>query len=113
MRQKLENTITKKEWLLPLFIFLFFLSVSLPGIRWGAPALWNPDEMIWRVDMALQGHMQFDVTEPDFNYPSLPKYLMYAIGWVTYGLGKSSFALIVAARVFSAVLGALAGILGF
>ncbi|MBE0681197.1 MAG: phospholipid carrier-dependent glycosyltransferase [Anaerolineales bacterium] len=111
MRQKLENTITKKEWLLPLFIFLFFLLASLPGIRWGAPALWNPDEMIWRVDMALQGHMQFDVTEPDFNYPSLPKYVMYAIGWVTYGLGKSSFALIVAARVFSAVLGALAGIL--
>jgi hypothetical protein len=58
-------------------------------VQWGAPALWNPDELIWRVDMALRG-MVFDETEPDFNYPSLPKYVMYAIGFVTYDLlGKS------------------------
>lgn len=111
MQQKINNYITKNEWPLAFLIFLLFLAVSLPGVSWGAPALWNPDELVWRVDMALAGNMQFDVTEPDFNYPSLPKYAMYAIGWVTYGMGKSSFALIVAARAFSAVLGALSGVL--
>jgi hypothetical protein len=51
------------------------------------------------------------VTEPDYNYPSLPKYLMYFIGSITYGLGRSSFAFIVAARIFSCILGGLAAVL--
>jgi 4-amino-4-deoxy-L-arabinose transferase-like glycosyltransferase len=100
------------SFLIPFFIFLLFLAVSLPGVQWGVPALWNPDELVWRVDMALNEGMVFDETEPDFNYPSLPKYVMYAIGFVTYDLlGKSSFAFIVAARGFSAFLGALSGVL--
>ena len=111
MQNKLSSFFSRYEFLIPIFIFLFFLAVSLPGGSWGAPALWNPDELVWRVDMALNGNMVFDSTEPDFNYPSLPKYLMYAIGTLTYGLGRSSFAFIVAARAFSAFLGALVGIL--
>lgn len=109
--QKLNAFFSRYEFLLPFFIFAFFLMVSLPGNSWGAPALWNPDELIWRVDQALGGYMKFDVTEPDFNYPSLPKYVMYAIGWVTYHTGHSTVAFIVAARSFSAFLGALAGVL--
>lgn len=111
MQNKLSIFLSRYEFLIPLFISILFLAVSLPGNSWGAPALWNPDELIWRVDMALHGGMQFDVTEPDYNYPSLPKYVMYAIGYVTYGLGRSNYAFIVAARSFSALLGALAGIL--
>lgn len=111
MQNRLGPIFVKYEFLIPFFIFLLFLAVSLPGVSWGAPALWNPDELVWRVDMALGGYMQFDVTEPDFNYPSLPKYVMYAIGLLTYGMGYSSFAFIVAARVFSAFLGALVGAL--
>jgi len=111
MQQKIARFLIRDEALLPVFIFLLFLAVSLPGVNWGAPALWNPDEMVWRVDMALGGHMQFDETEPDFNYPSLPKYVMYAIGSLTYGMGRSTFAFIVAARAFSAFLGALSGVL--
>lgn len=111
LKQRLTDTIHNNEWLLPLFIFLLFLAVSLPGVSWGAPALWNPDELIWRVDSALRGEMVFDVTEPDFNYPSLPKYVMYAIGSFVYSTGRSSFAFIVAARSFSCLLGALAGAL--
>ncbi len=111
MQSKLDSFFTRYEFLIPLLLFAFFLAVSLPGISWGAPALWNPDELIWRVDQALGGYMTFDETEPDFNYPSLPKYVMYAIGLVTYGMGKSSFAFIVAARAFSAFLGALAGVM--
>ncbi|MFN8384161.1 MAG: phospholipid carrier-dependent glycosyltransferase [Anaerolineales bacterium] len=106
MKQKINDVIQKNEWLLPLSIFLLFLAVSLPGVSWGAPALWNPDELIWRVDSALRGEMVFDVSEPDFNYPSLPKYVMYAIGSLVYGTGHSSFAFIVAARSFSCLLGA-------
>ena len=111
MQNKINSFFSRYEFLIPLFIFLFFLAVSLPGVSWGAPALWNPDELVWRVDMALGGYMQFDVTEPDYNYPSLPKYVMYAIGLVTYGTGRETFAFIVAARCFSAFLGALAGVL--
>jgi hypothetical protein len=112
MQSKLNSFFARYEFLIPFFIFVFFLAVSLPGVTWGAPALWNPDELVWRVDMALGGHMKFDETEPDFNYPSLPKYVMYAIGFVTYDLlGKSNFAFIVVARVFSAFLGALSGTL--
>lgn len=111
MQTRLNPFLSRHEFLMPLLIFVIFLAVSLPGNSWGAPALWNPDELIWRVDQALAGNMRFDVTEPDFNYPSLPKYVMYAIGYVTYGMGRSSYAYIVAARTFSAVLGALAGVL--
>jgi hypothetical protein len=89
MYQKLDNFFSRYEFLLPLIIFTLFLMASLPGIEWGAPALWNPDELVWRVLSALRGELVFDKTEPDFNYPSLPKYVMYAIGIITYGMGKS------------------------
>ena len=113
MQRKLSSFFSKYEFVLPLIIFGLFLVAALPGIEWGAPALWNPDELIWRVDMALHGEMVFDKTEPDWNYPSLPKYVMYVIGSITYGMGKSSFAFIVTARIFSAVLGAIGGVLTY
>ena len=103
MRQKL---IINKEILLPLFIFLLFLAASLPGVDWGVPALWNPDELVWRAGSALEGEMVFDETEPDYNYPSLPKYVMFGIGKVVYALGYSTSKFIIAARGFSALLGA-------
>ncbi|MBE0671363.1 MAG: phospholipid carrier-dependent glycosyltransferase [Anaerolineales bacterium] len=111
MQNKLGSFFSRYEFLIPIFLCLLFLAVSLPGVSWGAPALWNPDELIWRVDSALRGEMVFDVSEPDFNYPSLPKYVMYAIGSLVYATGRSSFAVIVAARSFSCLLGALAGAL--
>lgn len=111
MQNKLSTLLSRNEFLLPLLLFALFLGASLPGITWGAPALWNPDELVWRVDMALNENMQFDLSEPDYNYPSLPKYVMYFIGWITYSLGHSSFAFIVAARCFSALLGAVVAVL--
>ena len=111
MKNKFDLFFSKREFFLPLILFALFLAASLPGITWGAPALWNPDELVWRVDMALNGAMQFDVTEPDYNYPSLPKQVMYLIGSITYGLGRSSFAFIVAARSFSSILGAVVAVL--
>jgi Dolichyl-phosphate-mannose-protein mannosyltransferase len=111
LRQKLTECIIKNEILLPFFIFLLFMAFSLPGVNWGVPALWNPDELVWRVDSALHGEMVFDETEPDFNYPSLPKYVMFGIGKITYGMGYSNSIFIIAARSFSALLGALSGVL--
>ncbi|MBI5943855.1 MAG: phospholipid carrier-dependent glycosyltransferase [Chloroflexi bacterium] len=109
--QRITGLITRNEKLIPVFIFLLFLAASTPGVSWGVPALWNPDELVWRVDNALRGELQFDVTEPDFNYPSLPKYVMYGIGTVVYGMGFSTAKFIIAARLFSAVLGAISGVL--
>jgi 4-amino-4-deoxy-L-arabinose transferase-like glycosyltransferase len=111
LRSKLNEYIIKNESLLPLFIFLLFLGFSLPGLNWGVPALWNPDELVWRVDSALRGEMVFDQTEPDFNYPSLPKYVMFGIGRLVYGMGYSSSIFFIAARGFSALLGALGGVI--
>jgi hypothetical protein len=80
-------------------------------VRWGLPALWNPDELAWRVDSALHGELVFDRTEPDFNYPSLPKYVMYCVGKITYGLGYSSSVFYTSVRLVSALLGAMCGVL--
>lgn len=111
MQNKLNSFFSKHEFVLPLVIFILFMVVALPGISWGAPSLWNPDEMVWRVSSALRGELIFDETEPDWNYPSLPKYVMYGIGLITYGVGQSDFAFLVSARIFSAILGALGGVL--
>jgi 4-amino-4-deoxy-L-arabinose transferase-like glycosyltransferase len=111
MLAKFSGFMHRYEKLIPLFLFLFFLAVTLPGINWGLPALWNPDELVWRVDSALRGELIFDETEPDFNYPSLPKYVMFVVGKIVYGLGYSHYAFIISARLVSAVLGALVAVL--
>ena len=111
MQQKITGFIIRNEKLIPAFIFLLFLVASIPGANWGVPALWNPDEMVWRVDSALRGEIIFDETEPDFNYPSLPKYVMFAIGKIVYGMGYSRSDFFISARVFSALLGAVSGVL--
>jgi len=108
---KLQGYFIRHEKIIPLVLFMLFLSVSVPGVNWGVPALWNPDEMVWRADMALGGEIVFDETEPDFNYPSLPKYVMYGIGKIVYGLGYSRSEFIISARVFSAILGAIGAVL--
>lgn len=108
MLEQTLNYLDRRKNLLPFLLAFLFLVVSVPGINWGAPALWNPDELIWRVDKALIGELQFDETEPDFNYPSLPKYVMFGIGKAVYALGYSQAAFIVMARLFSALLGAAA-----
>jgi hypothetical protein len=111
MIRKFREYIISSEKLLPISIFLLFLAVSIPGVNWGVPALWNPDELVWRVDSALRGEIIFDQTEPDFNYPSLPKYVMYGVGKIVYGMGYSRSDFFISARVFSAVLGAVSGVL--
>ncbi len=108
---KFSVFLERYEKTIPIFLFLLFLAVSIPGANWGVPALWNPDEMVWRVDSALRGEIVFDETEPDYNYPSLPKYIMFGIGKIVYGLGYSRSIFFISARVFSAILGAVGAVL--
>ena len=111
MKFDFTNFLFKYEKFIPLVLFLIFLTVTLPGISWGAPSLWNPDELVWRVNMALGGEMQFDETEPDYNYPSLPKHVMFGVGWLVKQGGGSQADIIVSARLISVLLGGLTVIL--
>jgi hypothetical protein len=111
MPAKFSAFMERNEKLIPLLLFLLFLAASVPGVNWGVPALWNPDELVWRVDSALRGEIIFDETEPDFNYPSLPKYVMFGVGKVVYAMGYSSSIFFISARLVSAMLGAVSGVL--
>lgn len=111
MQTKLTRTLIKYEKIIPLALFLVFLATTLPGLSWGAPDLWNPDELFWRVNKALVGEMQFDTTEPDYNYPSLPKYMMYGVGWLVQEAGGSPTDVLVSARLLSVLLGGLSVLL--
>jgi len=111
MKFNLEKVLVRYEKYIPLVLFLLFLAVTVPGISWGAPSLWNPDELFWRVNMALGGEMKFDETEPDYNYPSLPKHIMYGVGWLVDKAGGSQLDILIAARLISVFLGGLTVIL--
>jgi len=111
MKSELTKFLLRYEKFAPLALFLLFVIVTVPGISWGTPSLWNPDELVWRVNMALGGEMRFDETEPDFNYPSLPKHIMYGVGWLVERAGGSRADVIVSARLISVLLGGLTVIL--
>jgi hypothetical protein len=97
--------LAKYERFIPLVLFLLFIGITTPGISWGTPGVWNPDELVIRVDEALHGGWEFDTT--NFDYPSLPKYAMYAVGKLIYGLGYSRSAFIQSARFLTVLLGGL------
>jgi hypothetical protein len=113
VEQRTKLALTRPDILVPLALLVLFLLVSIPGVAWGTPDIWNPDELVGRVDLALGGELEFDETEPDFNYPSLPKYVMYGLGRIVYGLGLGRTEFIVSARVLSAILGGLAVVMAF
>jgi hypothetical protein len=111
MKFELTKYLVRYEKFIPLALFLLFLLVTVPGISWGVPSQWNPDELVWRVNKALEGEMRFDETEPDFNYPSLPKHVMYGVGLLVDQAGGSRADIIVSARLISVLLGGLTVIL--
>ena len=98
----------KHDFLIMLFFMAVFIGLTVPGIAWGTPDLWHPDEIIRRVISALQGEWRFD--ETNFDYPSLPKYVMYGLGSVMFSRGYSVQQFIIAARFVSVLLGA--GVIG-
>ena len=107
MKFELTKFLLKYEKVIPFVLFILFLLLTVPGISWGAPDLWNVDELYWRVNKALGGELIFDETEPDFNYPSLPKYVMYAVSWTVREVGGNASQRLVSARLISVFLGGL------
>ena len=95
----------KYEFLLPLGLFMLFLALTLPGISWGAPSTWHPDEIIVRSINALTSDYQF--SETNFDYPDLPQYAMFYLGKVVFALGFSVKEILIASRILSAVLAGL------
>lgn len=101
-----KTFLQKYEWIVPLGLFIFFLAVTLPGISWGAPSIWHPDEIVVRSIKALNGEWQFSKT--NFDYPDLPQYVMYFLGKVVLRLGYSNGEVLIASRVLSAVVAGMA-----
>src|SRR5512146_1875712 len=92
----------KHEYIIPLALFLIFLAFTLPGISWGYPDGWHPDEIVTRVIWALHGEWKF--SEINFDYPDLPQYVMLGLGKLVLALGYGDADVRIAARVLSAVL---------
>ena len=113
MNQKMEKTFFEQyEFLIPFLLFIVFLALTLPGISWGAPSTWHPDEIVVRSIKALfDAEYRFD--EVNFDYPTLPQYVMYGLGKMILGLGSSEKEILVAARVLSAILAGLTVLLTY
>src|SRR5512139_2091713 len=103
--------LVRNEYLIPLALFLVFLVFTLPGISWGAPSVWHPDEIVVRSIKALHGEWKF--SETNFDYPDLPQYSMYFLGKLVLALGYGDGQVLVTARVFSAVLAGLVIVLTY
>jgi len=101
----MPSSISLYKKLIPVVLFVLFVSITAPGIAWGTPSIWHPDEQVKVADRALNGLTVIDTR--NFNYPSLPKYTMYWLGWLMYRLGLSRAAFLQAARLVSVTLGGL------
>jgi 4-amino-4-deoxy-L-arabinose transferase-like glycosyltransferase len=103
--QKIQSFLETHEYLIPLVLFLAFLAVTLPGISWGYPNGWHPDEIVMRAIWVLRGEWKF--SEINFDYPDLPQYVMLGLGKLVLAFGYAEPDVRVAARVLSAILAGL------
>jgi 4-amino-4-deoxy-L-arabinose transferase-like glycosyltransferase len=101
----------KYEFLIPLALFIVFLAITLPGISWGGLNGWHPDEVVVRSIKALHGQWQFD--EINFDYPSLPQYVMFGLGKLILGMGYTDLEVLIVSRLLSAVLAGLTIVLTY
>ena len=101
----------KYEFIIPLVLFIVFLVFTLPGISWGAPDTWHPDEIVIRSIKALHGEWKF--SEINFDYPDLPQYAMFWLGKAVLALGQTDKEVLIASRALSAVLAGLTIVLTY
>jgi len=99
---KVPDFLQKHEWIIPFGLFILFLAFTLPGISWGAPIGWHPDEIVVRSIKALHGEWKF--SEINFDYPDLPQYAMFFLGKLLLSIGRTDGDILVASRILSAVL---------
>ena len=102
---KIKTFFSKYAKFLPIILILLFIVLNLAGINWGIPRIWHPDAILKRVRIALAGEWDFD-TE-NFDYPSLPKYIMYGLGWLVLEQGGGSGEIVLTVRYFALFLGSL------
>ena len=99
------------EFIIPLLLFVLFLMFTLPGISWGAPSIWHPDEVVYIAIKALYEGTEFDAS--NFNHPQLPIYAMLGLGKILVALGQTDKAVLIGARILSAVLSGLTIVLAY
>jgi len=101
----------RNEFIIPLLLFALFLAFTLPGISWGAPSIWHPDEVVYIAIKALYEGTEFDAS--NFNHPHLPIYAMLGLGKILVALGQSDKEVLIGARLLSAVLSGLTIVLAY
>ena len=99
------------EFIIPILLFVLFLLCTLPGISWGAPSIWHPDEVIYIAIKALHEGTEFDAS--NFNHPHLPIYAMLGLGKILVAFGQTDKEVLIGARVLSAVLSGLTIVLAY
>ncbi len=109
--ESFSTFLLRNEYLIPTFLFILFLAFTLPGISWGAPSGWHPDEIVGRSIKALHGEWQF--SETNFDYPDLPQYAMFVLGKVVLALGYTDKEVLIASRILSAALAGLTVVLTY
>ena len=92
----------RHEFIIPIILFAVCLALTLPGISWGAPSIWHPDEVVYIALRGLYEGIEFDAA--NYNHPHLPIYAMYWLGKILIALGQTGKEVLIAARVLSAVL---------
>ena len=97
--------LSKKDFVIIIVFLIIFLLITIPGIDWGAPGIWNPDEIIKKVAFSYNENPPFD--QNDLTYPDLPLFIMTFIANLIANLGKGNFAIIVGIRAFSVFLGSI------
>lgn len=107
-----KTILERHEYLLPSALFLLFMALTLPGIAWGAPDGWHPDEVVYLAIRALHDS-SFDFDASNFNHPHLPIYLMLGLGKLIAALGGADREVMIGARVLSATLVGLTVVLAY
>jgi len=103
--------VEKYQFLIPLLLFAAFLAFTLPGVSWGAPDIWHPDEVVYISIRSLYSDIDFDSS--NFNHPHLPIYAMLWLGKIVLALGQTDREVLIAARILSAVLAGLTVVLAY
>jgi len=106
-----SSILERYEFIIPLLLFVLFLLCTLPGISWGAPSIWHPDEVIYIAIKALHEGTEFDAS--NFNHPHLPIYAMLGLGKIMVAFGQTDKEVLIGARVLSAVLSGLTIVLAY
>jgi len=106
-----RSHLKKYEFVLPVALLILSLGITLPGISWGAPSTWHPDEVVYIAIHALHGQTDFDSS--NFNHPHLPIYMMLGLGKILFAYGQTDKEVLIAARILAAVLVGLTIVLSY